>query len=102
MRCYKPLTLFFVNNKTFDYFYKIEIIIRRYLSFLRGVNCDLVQFFTQKMSNIKCDTLKNCHDLSYKIMIYFIKYRIKINCPKERLRRPIFNSKTMAMHSIIK
>lgn len=69
MRYYKPLTLFVVNNETFDYFYKMEIIICQYLSFLRSVNYDLVQIFTQKISNIKCDTLKNCHDLSHKIMI---------------------------------
>ncbi|KYN14782.1 hypothetical protein ALC57_13058 [Trachymyrmex cornetzi] len=60
MRCFKPKTLFFVNNETFDYFYK------------------------------------------HTIMKYFIKYRIKIDCPKERLRRKIFSSKTIAMHSIVK
>jgi len=101
MRCYKPLTLFFCDE-TFNHFYEMVIIIHQYLPLLKGRNCDLVQFFLEKMNHIKSDTLKNCHGLPNKIMKYFIKYRIKINCFKECLRRPIFNSKTMAMHSIVK
>lgn len=31
----------------------------------------------------------------------FIAYRIKIACTKGRLVKPIYNSKTMAMHSIV-
>lgn len=104
MRCYKEETLFFVNNDTFNYFYEMEIIIRRYLLFLRslGIDCDLLHFFLGKMNHIKHESLKNCHNLDDKIMKYFIKYRIKINCVKERLRRPLYNSITMAMHSTIK
>ena len=103
LKCYRTNTLFFVNNETFNYFFEMEIIFRKYIPYLKNtLNCDLVKFFTQKMAHIRCDTLNNCHDLFNKIMIYFIRFRIRTSSKNEMLKKPIFNSKTMAMHSIIK
>lgn len=80
----------------------MEIIIRRYIPYLKNVNCDLVKFFICKMTNVTCNTLKDCHNIHDIIMKRFIKFRIKIENRKRRLNKSIFSSKTMARHSIIK
>lgn len=102
LRCFRRKTLFFVNDETFNYFYQMEIIIRKYTPYFKNINCNLIKFFTRKMVDIRCDTLHNCHNLFNKIMKYFIRFRVRILCKKEVLKKPVFSSKTMAMHSIIK
>lgn len=94
--------LFFVNDSTFQYFLDMYIIINRYLPYIKNVNCDILQFFVEKLKNVECKSLKNCHDLANKIKIRFIKFKVKTSCCLERLEKPIFNSKTMAMHSVVK
>lgn len=102
LKCYRTKTLFFVNNETFQYFYEMEVIIRRYIPYLKNVNCDLIKFFIDKMTNVTCNTLKNCHGIYNIIMKRFIRFRIKIENQKGRLKVPIYSSKTMARHSMIK
>ncbi|KAL6420951.1 hypothetical protein ACFW04_013617 [Cataglyphis niger] len=48
LKCYRTKTLFFVNNKTFNYFYEMEVIVRRYISYLKNINYDLIKFFLDK------------------------------------------------------
>lgn len=100
LRCFRLQTLFFVNVETFNYFYEMEIIIRRYLPYIKNKNYNLITCLTEKMVNIHCDTLETCCDLANKIMKRFITFRIKIDCKKGRLKTKIFSSKTMAMHTI--
>lgn len=106
LKCYRQKTLFFVNNQTFDYFLEMNIIIRKYLPYVKQTHCNIVQFFIEKMKHIECNTLKQCHDVANKIKIRFIKFKLRNCCSKSylsgRLNKPVFNSKTMAMHSIIK
>lgn len=81
-----------------------NIIIKTYLPYIKQINCDIVKFFITNMENIKCYTLKNCHGLFDKIKTHFIKFKLRKSCQSERLNKPVFmfNSKTMAMHSLIK
>ena len=102
LKTYRQRTLFFVNEKTFQYFIYMNVIFTKYLPYVKGINCDLLQFFKEKMKNIECNSLKTCHDLANKIKIRFIMFKIKISCRKEKLEKPVFNSKTMAMHSLVK
>lgn len=102
LKCYRQKTLFFVNDSTFQYFLDMYIIINRYLPYIKNVNCDILQFFVEKLKNVECKSLKNCHDLANKIKIRFIKFKVKTSCRLGRLEKPIFNSKTMAMHSVVK
>ncbi|XP_011705614.1 PREDICTED: uncharacterized protein LOC105460822, partial [Wasmannia auropunctata] len=88
LKCYRQKTLFFVNDNTFQYFL--------------GINCDICNFFIEKLKNIKCDSIKYCHDLANKIKLRFIKYKIKTNCRRGRLDKPVYDSKTMAMHASVK
>lgn len=101
-KCFRSQTLFFVNTETYNYFYEMEVIIRRYLPYIKNKNCNLITVLTEKMANIRCDTLGTCCNLYNKIMKHFITFRIKIDCKKGRLKTKIFSSKTMAMHSTIK
>ncbi|KYN22226.1 hypothetical protein ALC57_05381 [Trachymyrmex cornetzi] len=102
LKRYREKTLFFVNEYTFKYFLDMYIIINRYLPHIKNMNCDILQFFIIKLKDIECNSIKSCHDLANKIKIRFIKYEMKINCRLGRLEKPVYNSKTMAMHSIIK
>lgn len=81
----------------------MEIIIRKYLPYLKNSKCKLFNhFFFEKMQTIKCETIKSCHQLFTKIKKRFIGYRLRIACQKDRLKNTVHNSKTMAMHSVIK
>lgn len=78
LKCFRRNTLFFVNKATFKYFHQMEIVIRQYLPCLKGKfdanKYDLVNFFKEKIMCIPCNTLKNCHNIKYKIMTRFIKF----------------------------
>ena len=78
----------------------MEIIVRRYLSYVKNKNTHLINFFTEKMANIRCDMLETCCNLFQKIMKRYILFCIKIDC-KRRLKTKIYSSKTMAMHATI-
>lgn len=80
----------------------MEIIIRKYLPYVKNQNCNSIKFLTEQMANIRCDTLETCCKLFDRIMKRYITFRIKIDCKKGRLNPKIFNSKTMAMHVNIK
>lgn len=84
----------------------MEIIIRQYLPYLKtNFNTnkyDLVNFFNEKMQGIACETLKNCHNIKNKIMMRFIRFRLRIGNSRGRLPNKIYNSKTMAMHATIR
>lgn len=106
LKCFRRNTLFFVNNRTFNYFYNTEIVIRQYLPYLKE-NFDIkkyniVNFFKEKMQCIQCDALKNCHNIQFKIKMYFIRFRLRISNSKKKLSNKIYNSKTMAMHALIR
>lgn len=101
LKCYRNNTLFFVTQNVFEYFMDMEFIIRQYLSHVSNSKCNLITFFMEKMQHISCVSLKNCHKLNVKIMKRFIAYRMKIACLKGRLVKPTYNSKTMAMHSVV-
>ena len=81
----------------------MEVIFRRCIPYLNNINCNLIKFFTQKMTHARCDSLQNCHGLFDKIMKYFIRFRTRILCKKQPVfKKAVYNSKTMAMHSIVK
>lgn len=101
LKCFSNNTLFFVTADVFKYFVDMEVVIRQYLPHFNSVKCNLISFFIEKMKNISCSSLNNCHQLSLKIMKRFISYRMKISCTKGRLVKPIYSSKTMAMHTLI-
>ncbi|KAL6418179.1 hypothetical protein ACFW04_012296 [Cataglyphis niger] len=82
LKCFRNNTLFFVTTDVFGYFIAIEFIIQQYLPHLNNIKCNLISFFMKKKQ--------------------FILDRIKIACIKGRLVKPIYKSKTMAMHSMIK
>lgn len=74
LKCYrKKIILFFVNDKTFNFFLKMYIVIARYLPYIKQKNCDIVNFFMEKMKNaIECNTLKI-------VMIYWIKLKFVLS-----------------------
>lgn len=102
LKCYKKNTLFFVNKNTFHYFKKMNVIIKKYLPYVKKFNGDIVSFFITKMTNINCNSLQNCHALAHKIKVRFIKFMIKQNCRPARINKPVYNSKTMAMYNAFK
>ncbi|XP_025153224.1 uncharacterized protein LOC112588234 [Harpegnathos saltator] len=97
LRCFRNNTLFFVSKDVFEYFIAMEIVILQYLPHLNNFKCNLISFFMEKMENVFCASINNCHQLSLKIMRRFIAYRMKIVCTKGQLVKPIHNSKTMAI-----
>lgn len=72
LRCFWKNTLFFVNDSTFTYFNDMEIVIRQYISHIKNNNCNFLDFYTYKMKDISCTTIKNCHKLQETIMKRFI------------------------------
>lgn len=80
LRCFRKNTLFFVNNETFTYFYNMEVIIRQYHSHFKNTQCNFLAFYLDKMKDIRCYTIKHCHNLPSKIMKRFIVYRMRISC----------------------
>lgn len=106
LKSFRRNTLFFVNDVTFQYFYQMEIIIRQYLPYLKTNfdtnKYDLVNFFHEKMQNIACETLKDCHNIKNKIMTRFSRFRLRIEQSRRRLPNKMYNSKTMAMHAAIR
>ncbi|EZA55799.1 hypothetical protein X777_03974, partial [Ooceraea biroi] len=97
---YRKNTLFFVNKSTFHFFIKMNILFKKYLPYVKNVSCNIVNFFVNKMEDIECETLTNCHNLSTKIKLRFIKFKLR-KC-QSRSNKPVFASKTIAMHTIIK
>lgn len=102
LRCFRTNTLFFVNDETFNYFLEMETIIRTYLSYLKNTNYNFFNFYFDKMKNINCDAIKDCHNLQLKIMKRFILYRMRISCTKANFTNKNYNSKTMAMHTFVR
>lgn len=103
LRCFRAETLFFVNDETFKYFHDMKLIIRRYLPHVKTTKttkCNFIQFFMNKMQDLSCTSIKNCHDLLTKIKKRFVMFRMRISCERKCLKK--HNSKTMAMHSIVK
>ncbi|EZA58241.1 hypothetical protein X777_01198 [Ooceraea biroi] len=79
----------------------MEVIFRRYIPYLKNVNYDLITFFIDKMALYTWSLRAGFHNISDVIMKRF-RFRIKIECAKGRLKTPVFNSLTMARHSIVK
>lgn len=106
LKCFRRKTLFFANEKTYEYFYKMEIVFRQYLPYLKthfdAKVFDLVTFFREKLQCIPCIVLKNCHNIQSKIMLRFIRFRLRSGNRKVQLPKKIYNSKIMAMHAIIR
>lgn len=67
----------------------MENVMRSYLPLINDmIDLDLKSFFCFKMSNITCSVIKNCHNLSSKIMDRFIIFRIKMcNSNKEKTNK---------------
>lgn len=103
-KCFKQNTLFFANDQTFDYFVKIETIFRQYSACIRekeSSKYDLVHFLTQKMIDIPCEVLLPCHGIKKKIATRFARFRLRILRNKQ-LKKQVHDSKSMAMHTLIK
>ncbi|XP_071632791.1 uncharacterized protein [Temnothorax longispinosus] len=101
LKCFRNTTLFFVTADVFKYFRDMEVRIQHDLSHLNNVKCTLRSFFREKMKNISCTSLNNCHDVSFKIKKRFRASRIKISCMKGRVTKKIYSSKTRARHTIL-
>nr|XP_012218893.1 PREDICTED: uncharacterized protein LOC105670130 [Linepithema humile] len=82
LKCYQNNTLFFVTTDVFKYFITMEFIIRQYLPHLNNIKFNLISVLMEKMKNVSCASLKNCYQLSLKIIKRFIAYRMKISCTK--------------------
>lgn len=91
-------TLFFVNNRTFNFFIEMEKLFRSFIADCTSKNKR--EFFISKCQNILF-FVPSCHNLKNKIINRFITFRLKIN-PRtiraQTLRH--YASKTMAMHHI--
>lgn len=99
LRCYKTDTLFFVNDRTFNFFIEMEKIFRSYIKDCRNTNKR--QFFVAKCNNISF-FVPPCHNLKDTIIKRFITFRLKINPRQIRAQKlkQYYGSKTMAMHNI--
>lgn len=102
LRCFRKNALFFVNHETFEYFYNMEIVIRQYIFYFKNITCNFLSFYMDKMKDIVCHRIQCCHQLPKTIMKRFILYRMRISCKKRDIKKKIYSSKTMAMHSIVK
>jgi len=102
LRRFKSRTLLFVNIATFNFFYEMEIILRKYLPYITDKQYNLIKFFMEKMATIRCDALKTCCNLFKKIMKRYIAFRIKIDCKKGRLKNKVYNNGASCYYNIIK
>lgn len=90
LKCYRKKTLFFVNDKTFNFFLEMYIIITRYLPYIKQKNYNIVTFLIEKLKSVECSTLKNCHNLSNKIKTRFIKFKLKKKLSSRKIRKSSF------------
>lgn len=99
LRCYATDTLFFVNDRTFNFFIEMEKIFRSYIKDCTSKNKR--EFFVSKCQNISF-FVPSCHNLKDNIIKRFITFRLKINPRRIRAQksRQYYGSKTMAMHNI--
>lgn len=99
LKCYAIDTLFFVNDRTFNFFIEMEKIFRSFINDCRSKNKR--KFFISKCYNIPF-FVPSCHNLKNNIIKKFITFRLKINPRKGRIQkiRQYYGSKTMAMHNI--
>lgn len=101
-KSYTTNSLYYVNMKTFHIFVKLEKIFRHYSKYFSQMkNVDLKSFLIQKCQGINAEHILPCHDLYSKIMKRFIVFRLKIfNKKKCNNLCKIYDSKSMAMHSV--
>lgn len=102
LRSYKNNTLFFVNDETFEVFKKLEYIFRQYQKSFTC--CDNVKkFLVDKFLEILRNShILKCHNLHLKIANRYAVYRLRICNKKKVVKRISYDSKSMAMHTIIK
>lgn len=100
LKCYKTKSLFFINEKTFDFFLKMECIFRTYFPVVYNIkNFDLNQFFIKKFEKIFFH-VPDCHCMKLRIIRRFTAFRLKIKSEKLKKNKH-FSSKSMAMHNDI-
>lgn len=100
LRCYGDNTLFFVNQRTLNFFIEMERIFRAFMSHMKSYsNVNLRNLFISKFEAISF-FLPECHQLKKKIIRRFTVFRLKIYSKKESKVgiNYTYASKTMAMH----
>jgi len=103
LRNYKNNTLFFVNNKTFEIFKKLEYVFRQYQKSMCNNNRGFKNFLVDKFYNILYKShILSCHNLHIKIANRYAIYRMRIANKKKIVKHKYYDSKSMAMHSVIK
>lgn len=99
LKRYKKGCLFFCNEVTFNYFLDMEKIFRKYYTIIKNQNCDIKQFFTNKIKQIEFHHIPNCHNFKFKIISRFVLFRLKILGRKNTKLINKYGSKSMACHA---
>lgn len=106
LKCYTEHTLFFVNEETHNFFLKMEFVFRQYLPYFQDQvahkHYDLEAFFYEKFEPIDCDLIDECHQLKYKVIKRYIRFKLNVSNYAKQVEEKAFNSKTVARHHAVK
>ncbi|XP_021707597.1 uncharacterized protein LOC110678689 [Aedes aegypti] len=86
--------LVYVNEETFIYFLKLEIVFRSELENLNNEN--VFDTIESQLIHIPAAHLIPCHDLKRKLLRRFLFFRLKIHQPK-KVHKNKFDSRSMAV-----
>lgn len=99
-------TLFFVNDETYDFFFEMDIVLKRYLPYfqteLAGKQYDLMSFFYEKLNAIEC-SLKKCkgHEIRSRVIKRFIQLKLSNANYVKPMPKKVHSSKTLAKHAAV-
>lgn len=86
--------LVYVNEETFVYFLKLEIIFREQMS--QNANSDVFNKLKTILESIPVTHFKSCHDIKTKLINKFIYFRLKTYEPK-KVHKNKYDSRSMAV-----
>ncbi|XP_065075480.1 uncharacterized protein LOC135699203 [Ochlerotatus camptorhynchus] len=86
--------LVYVNNETFIFFLKLEIVFRNEINHCR--NDQVFDTIEHQLLNIPAEHLILCHDLKRKLIRRFLHFRLKIHHPK-KVHQNRLDSRSMAV-----
>lgn len=91
---YTGQALLYVNEATFMFFLKLEIVFRSEIdNYCNEEKFDTIEY---QLINIKAEHIPTCHDLKRKLIRRFLYFRLKIHNPK-KVHKNKSDSRSMAV-----
>lgn len=97
---FKDKTLFFCNEETFNFIFKLESIFSNCMSVIDCSNVAIRDFILEKMKAVAGEHILKCHSLREKLINRYLTFRLKINSNKKFFpNRSTFSSKSMNLYA---